>query len=226
MYPVLWASPAQAIVWAAHRVFVIHLGGMQGHRGACLGLMLCASSGEHLCRCLQGASRANPGNANPGNAAGTHSSSGVSPAAVPVSPAPRELECGVSFAPFATMLRWVTSLWELHLATLTFWPPLAKSYIQVRTWHFKKNVQSLSLQRKLNPGTSWTERQEKLKAQMVLSNSPTTYASLHCSGQWPHAKLLSALFKTSNVKPMKSTALISRFCWLSYGSLDFRWNGS
>lgn len=60
---------------------------------------------------------------------------------------------------------------------------------------------------------------------MVLSNSQTTLASLHCSGQWLHAKLLSALFKTRNVKPMKSTALISRFCWLSYGSLDLRWNG-
>lgn len=60
---------------------------------------------------------------------------------------------------------------------------------------------------------------------MVLSNSQTTYASLHCSGQWLHAKLLSALFKTSNVKPMKSLALISRFYLFSYGSLDLRWNG-
>lgn len=59
---------------------------------------------------------------------------------------------------------------------------------------------------------------------MVLSNSQTTYASLHCSGQWPHAKLLSALFKRSNVKPMKSIALTSRFYWFSYGSLDLRWN--
>lgn len=60
---------------------------------------------------------------------------------------------------------------------------------------------------------------------MILSNSQTTYASLHCSGQWLHAKLLSALFKMSNVKPMKGIALISRFYWLSYGSLDLRWNG-
>lgn len=32
-------------MWTAHRVFVIHLSGMQGHRGAYLGLMVCASSG-------------------------------------------------------------------------------------------------------------------------------------------------------------------------------------
>lgn len=44
-----------------------------------------------------------------------------------------------------------------------------------------------------NPHTFWIERQEKLKAEMVLSNSQTTYASLHCFGQWLHAKLLSAL---------------------------------
>lgn len=36
---------SQAVMWTAHRVFVIHLSAMQGHRGACLGLMLCASSG-------------------------------------------------------------------------------------------------------------------------------------------------------------------------------------
>lgn len=47
-----------------------------------------------------------------------------------------------------------------------------------------------------NPHTFWTKRQEKLKAEMVLSNSQTTYASLHCFGQWLHAKLLSALLKT------------------------------
>lgn len=44
--------------------------------------------------------------------------------------------------------------------------------------------------------TFWTERQEKLKAPMVLSNAQTTYASLHCFGQWLHAKLLAALLKT------------------------------
>lgn len=36
----------QAIMWTAHRISVIHLSGMQRHRGAYLGLMVCASSGR------------------------------------------------------------------------------------------------------------------------------------------------------------------------------------
>lgn len=42
----------QAIMWTAHRIFVIHLSGMQGHRGAYLGLMVCAESKQSKPWCL------------------------------------------------------------------------------------------------------------------------------------------------------------------------------
>lgn len=43
------------------------------------------------------------------------------------------------------------------------------------------------------------------------------------SGFMPSSSQLCS--KQSSTKPMKIIVLISRFCWLCYGSLDLRWNG-
>lgn len=63
----------------------------------------------------------------------------------------------------------------------------------------------------------------KLQWYWVILKPDTLPCIVLDSGFTPRSSGLCS--KQSNTKPMNSIALISRFCWLSYSSLDLRWNG-